>query len=221
MKKNLLLWIIISVAILILTVMHPRPNNLLVLLLCIIKCVTLLSSKKEIEGKVIWKKNIELILAFAMIWYIGKFLNILYPYHASYEYQKDIANYKSGSTGEYYTEFPDEIPDDAKGIKWICCPSFMQGSGYDVLFFHADSSFLEKMYDKYAEMTNVYTYSNYGWENKETGKAVTFPKIIDMTEQEKTNVTVIMTYDNGDINHPHSSGLYINQIEGYVCFYRQ
>lgn len=118
-------------------------------------------------------------------------------------------------------EFPDAIPDEAKGIKWICCPGFMQGSGYDVLFFRADSSYLKKIYEEYATLTNVYTYSNYGWENKKAGRTVTFPQIIDMTEQEKTNVTVIVTYDNGDINHPHSSGLYINQIEGYVCFYRQ
>ncbi len=221
MKKILVLWIIVSVAILILTVMHPRPNNLLVLLLCIIKCITLLLSKKEIESKVVWKKNIKLMIVFAVIWYMGKYLNILYPYHASYEYRNDIANYKTGSIREYYAEFPDAIPDEAKGIKWICCPGFMQGSGYDVLFFRADSSYLKKIYEEYATLTNVYTYSNYGWENKKAGRTVTFPQIIDMTEQEKTNVTVIVTYDNGDINHLHSSGLYINQIEGYVCFYRQ
>lgn len=163
----------------------------------------------------------ELVIVFAIIWYFGKYLNILYPYHASYEYQKDIANYKTGNAGEYYTEFPDEIPDGAIDIKWICRPSLMQGSGYDVLFFRADSNYLNKMYEKYAASMNLYTYSNYGWENKKTGKAVTFPNIIDMTEQEKANVTVIVVYDNGDINHPHSSGLYINQIEGYVCFYGQ
>lgn len=221
MKKNLFLWIMISIAILVLTVIHPRPNNMLVMMFCIIQCLTLLFSKKEIESKVVWKKNIGLIIVFVIIWYMGKYLNILYPYHAPYEYRNDIMNYKTGNTREYYTEFPDEIPDEAKDIKWICCPSFMQGSGYDVLFFRSDNNYLKKLYEDYSALLNVYTYSNYGWENKKTGKTVTFPQIIDMTEQEKINVTVIVTYDNGDVNHPHSSGLYINQIEGYVCFYRQ
>lgn len=50
---------------------------------------------------------------------------------------------------------------------------------------------------------------------------MTFPKINDMTEEEKLNTIVFVTYDNGDANYPHSSGLYINQTEGYVCFYVQ
>lgn len=220
-KTNLFLWVILSIAILILTVIHPRLNNILLLLLCTIKCVTLFFLEKEIESKVVLKKNFELIIAFAFLWYMGKYLNILYPYHATYEYQNDIANYKAGSTGEYYKEFPDEIPDGAKDIKWICCPSFMQGSGYNVLFFRANSNYLKELYEKYSDSMTKYTYSNFGWENRETRKTVTFPKINDMTEEEKLDVTVFVTYDNGDVNHVHNSGLYINQTEGYVCFFVQ
>lgn len=220
-KTNLFLWVILSVAILVLTIIHPRLNNILLLLLCIIKSVTLFFSKKETESKVILKKNFELIIVFAILWYMGKYLNILYPYHATYEYRNDIANYKIGSTGEYYKEFPNEIPDEAKDIKWICCPSFMQGSGYDALFFRANSSYLKELYQKYSDLAIKYTYSNYGWENKETGTTVTFPQINDMIEEEKLDVTVFVTYDNGDVNHPHNSGFYINQAEGYVCFFVQ
>ncbi|MCM1399388.1 MAG: hypothetical protein NC225_07915 [Clostridium sp.] len=220
-KWNLFFWVIVSIVVFVLSVLHPRLNNVLLLLFCIIKCITLFITKKEIEGKVIWKKNLELMIVLAFVWYMGSYLNILYPYHAVYEYKNDIARCKTGNTGVYYTEFPDLLPDGAEKVKWICCPSLMQGSGYNVLFFYTDKNYIEELYGKYADAATTYTYSNYGWENKKTGKSVTFPKTIEMTEEEKMDVTVFVTYDNGDINHPHSSGLYINQAECYVGFYTQ
>lgn len=223
MKKKvyLFIWIILSITVLIFTIMHPRLNNMLLLLLCMMKCIMLFCSKKEKNIQGMLKKNIALIILFVIVWYISGYFNIFFPYHTAYEYRNDIANYKMGNTGEYYSEFPDKIPDEAKNIKWICISNFIQGSGYNALFFHANSSYLEKLYEKYSDSAIQYNYSNYGWENLETGKAVTFPKINDMTEEEKLNTIVFVTYDNGDANYPHSSGLYINQTEGYVCFYVQ
>lgn len=220
-RAYLFLWVAVSIVILIFTVIHPRLNNILLLLLCIIRCITLFFSKKEIERKGMLKKNLGFVIGLAILWYLGQYLNMFYPYHTTYEYRKDIANAKAGSTGEYYREFPDEIPEGAKDIEWICCPSFMQGSGYNILFFRANSSYIKELYEKYSDSTTEYTYSNYGWENKETGKAAVFPKIHDMTEEERVDVTVFVTYDNEDANHPHSSGLYINQAEGYACFFAQ
>lgn len=176
--------------------------------------------KKNRKRKWCLRKKLEFMIALAILWYMGKasgILNVLYPYHAAYEYRSDIANYKEGAAGEYYQEFPNE----AKDIKWICFPSLMQGSGYDALFFYADSDYVKGPYEKYSVSATKYCYSNYGWENGKTGKTVTFPKINDMTEEEKSDTTVFVTYDNENPNHPHSSGVYINQTEGYVCFFTQ
>ena len=160
------------------------------------------------------------MIAILILCFFTPYLNMIYPYHASYEYKKDIATLKADDMKEYY-HFPDEIPSIASGVEWVCFPSLMQGSGYHKLFFYADESYLQKIYDSYSEYATIYTYNQYGWTNPNTKETTTFPdeNVIDKTERK--NVEVFILFDNQDINHLHNSGFYINQTKGYICFFAQ
>ena len=159
--------------------------------------------------------NIILIL---ILCYLGQYLNIIFPNHASYEYKKDIEILKSDALQKYYY-FPDEIPTIASGVEWVCFPSLLQGSGYHKLFFYADESYLQNVYSMYVEEATIYTYNQYEWTNYEIGKSTTFPEENVIDETEKKNVEVFILYDNQDTTHFHNGGFYINQTEGYICFF--
>lgn len=137
-----------------------------------------------------------------------------------HKYQRDIQRLKMENSEYYYKQFPDELPESATKIKWICVSSMMQGSGYDALFFYADKSYLSEVYNHYVSEADIYHYKDYAWVDSKD-KAAFFPKINDMTDEEKSNVIVFIIYDNGDMNHPHNSGIYMNQEEGYICFFAQ
>lgn len=218
--ENLIIWIIISAALLVFAIMHPRINNILVLVISIVKCIIVATANMETE-EVRWDRTFLLLICLVVVWFIAKSFNYVFPYHAPYEYKKDIQSLKA-ENAEYdnYTHFPDEIPDCASKVEWICVPGLMQGSHYEALFFYADEAYLSEVYDTYISRAEVYTYKEYAWEN-EKEQMITFPKSNDIMEEEKSNVTVLITYDNGDGNHPRSSGLYINPEQGYVCFFAQ
>ena len=97
----------------------------------------------------------------------------------------------------------------------------MQGSGYDALFFYADDLYIEEVYDTHVMSSAIYTYENYEWRNNEVKKDIYFPRVNDISEQDRENVSVLVTVDNDDLNHPHISGLYVNKAAGYVCYFAQ
>ena len=144
----------------------------------------------------------------------------MFPYHAGYEYKKDIAALKADSFKEYYY-FPDEIPAAASDVKWKCMPGFLQGSGYNSLFFSADESYLQNICNAYSEEATIYRYTEYAWIDNDTGKSAEFPDESRIDEAERKNVEVFILYDNHDIDHLHNGGFYINQTKGYICFFVQ
>lgn len=218
--QNLIFWIIISAALLVLAIMHPRINNILVLVISIVKCIIVAAANMEVE-QVHWNRTFLLLIGLAAVWFIAKSFDYVFPYHAPYEYKKDIRSLKAENAGDdSYAHFPDEIPECASKIEWSCVPGLMQGSHYETLFFYADEAYLSEIYNTYISKAEVYTYKGYGWEN-EKQQTITFPKRNDIMEEEKPNVTVFITYDNGEDNHSRTSGLYINPEQGYVCFFAQ
>ena len=48
-----------------------------------------------------------------------------------------------------------------------------------------------------------------------------FPGEDAIEEQDKKNVKVLILYESQDVNDPLNGGIYINQLEGYVCFFAQ
>lgn len=223
------IWGIISLIMLVAAVIHPRIIYCILAIVCgIIGIICYRSQREKTIGKMC-RDMVGNIIVILILCYLGQYLNIIFPYHAGYEYKNDIAALKVEASQRYYY-FPDKIPDLASNVEWVCFPSLLQGSGYHKLFFYADESYLQEVYDTYAEYATIYTYEymydydQYAWANHDMESNMFldwFPGVNTIEEQERKNVKVLILYDNQDANHPHNSGLYINQVEGYVCFFAQ
>lgn len=214
------IWGIISLIMLLAAVIHPRIIYCILVIVCgIIGIICYRSQKKKTIGKMC-KDMVVAVIAILILCYWGQCLNVIFPYHAGYEYKKDIASLKTETPQKYYY-FPDKIPESASGVEWICMPGFLQGSGYHKLFFYADEFYLQEVYDTYAEYAAIYTYDQYVWKNNDMKQSITIPGVDDIGEEERENVKVLILYDNQDVNHSHNGGLYINQPEGYICFFEQ
>lgn len=167
-RNHLIFWMIVTIALLIPTIMHPRLHNILVTLICFIKCILLAAAPKcddeEREQKIntgLLRHTICLLICAAILWYIGSILlDGFFPYHAPYEYKADMRTFKSRSskTDYDYTHFPDEIPGSARKVQWVCVPSMMQGSHEELLFFYADADYLSAVYNTYAPQAELYVY---------------------------------------------------------------
>lgn len=206
---------------LVIAVMHPRIVYLIILFICgMLGLVCYKSQKEKTVGKMCKDLIGNLIVIWILYSFFGQYLNIIYPYRAPYEYKKDMASFKADSLQEYFF-FPDRIPKGASEVKWMCAPNLMQGIGYEKLFFYAEDSYIKEICDTYKEKATIYQYMEYAWTNSETGKITTFPGDSSIEEEELNDIEVFMIYDNQDANHLHNGGFYINQKEGYICFFSQ
>lgn len=220
-KIETTIWGIITCIMLVIAVMHPRIVYLIILFICgMLGLVCYKSQKEKIVGKMCKDLIGNLIVIWILYSFFGQYLNIIYPYRAPYEYKKDMASFKADSMQEYYF-FPDRIPKGASEVKWMCAPNLMQGIGYEKLFFYAEDSYIKEICDTYKEKATIYQYMEYAWTNSETGKITTFPGDSLIEEEERNDIEVFMIYDNQDANHLHNGGFYINQNEGYICFFSQ
>ena len=217
-KINLIIWSVLVIVFMMLTIMHPRICYGFMLFLSIIQWGEIAGRKKKIGKKSVWRKTILGITSLVIVWSMGDMINIFYPYHATYEYKHDILKLKFESS-QKYQHFPGAIPKIARNVKWKCVPSLLQGSGYEGLLFYAEKEYIEEIYNKYASATTLYKYDGYEWRNEKLKKATFFPQINSIAELEREDVVVIILYENNDIHHPGNSGLYLNQTEGYVCFF--
>ena len=219
-KIESVIWGIISLTMIVIAVMHPRIIYWILVVVCVVHSIMCYrATTRKTVGKMC-KDMVGSIIAILVLCYLGQWLNLIFPYHASYEYEKDIAVLKEDASQEYY-HFPDEIPNGASDVQWVCFPSLLQGSGYHKLYFNADEAYLQEIYNTYAEYATIYTYDQYAWVNQNVGKSITFPGENDIEKTERKNVEVFLLYDSQDANHVHNGGFYINQTEGYICFFAQ
>lgn len=68
------------------------------LFLSIIQWREIAGRKKKIGKKSVWRKTILGIISLVIVWSMGDMINIIYPYHATYEYKSDILKLKSESS---------------------------------------------------------------------------------------------------------------------------
>lgn len=129
-KRNLILWIVVSIALLVLMALHPWVNHGILLCCGIIQCIQMAVSKKEWTIKTLWLNTIGMFLCLVIVWNMTKWLDIFCPYHAPYEYKQDIQRLKSGYRGQCFMQFPDEIPADAFIVKWVCMTHMPPMLGY-------------------------------------------------------------------------------------------
>lgn len=125
-----------------------------------------------------------------------------------YEYKSDITKFKEKNFDVYYF-FPDEIPKDVENIKWLVLPSFMQGSGTEVLIFDAPREYIQKVIAAYSQDAQIC-----GIEDD-----MDFKMFYDDTRLEK--LTIYKIYDNGDRNHVHMCGFFVDDEIGRIGFFRQ
>ena len=148
-----------------------------------------------------------LISFFIVIYMFSVIPDLLFPYHMPYEYKADIARLKK-SVAYDYSFFPDEIPAGATHVTWVMLPSFMQGSGTEVLFFDIDDEFIRQTIGQYgggAEIVGV-----------EDG--MIFDSYYDESRLDK--LTIYKLYDNENWNHLHMWGFFVDEEIhriGYFC----
>jgi len=213
----IILWVL-ELGLMVYTMLHPRFIcffNIVLLLLAILvekrwmeKGTTADGSQEEkAKVKPVLKVIVSLVILEYLLIMFAAFLNLIFPHHAIYEYEYDI---KKLRTSNFYDRnfFPDSIPKDAKKAEWIMLPSFMQGAGTEVLFFTADDAYIE------AEVSRVAA----GIPATELETGMIFQSYLS-DEQEK-NLKVYKLYDNGDWNHSHMWGIFVNEEQnliGYFC----
>ena len=108
-KIEFIIWSIISLIMLIFAILHPRILYCILVIVCVIISITCYRSKKKKTISKMCKDIVKNIIVILILSCFGQFLNVLFPYHASYEYKNDIASLKAESSQKYYY-FPDKIP---------------------------------------------------------------------------------------------------------------
>ena len=140
------------------------------------------------------------------IYFQCSILNIMFSSHMPYEYRGDIAELKNRNYNGYYF-FPDELPEDAENIKWNIVPSFLQGSGMEVLVFDAPDNYIQNVIDTYGKDAEVC-----GLEDD-----MSFMTLYDDTRWEE--LTVYKIYDNDDWNHVRMWGFFVDEEIGRIGFF--
>lgn len=202
---------VIEITLIIYAIMHPRVQNIVLVLIAGL----LIFLNRRWMNKVKYVKLIRLLPLFLatlffgyLAYFVGSFINILFPAHMPYEYKSDIAKFKEKYFDAYYF-FPDEIPKDAENIKWLVLPSFMQGSGTEVLIFDAPKEYIQEVIAAYGQDAQICGIE----------EDMSFKVFYDDTRLEK--LTIYKIYDNDDRNHVHIWGFFVDDGIGRIGFFSQ
>ena len=138
-----------------------------------------------------------LISFFVIVW-VSFPLCMMFPYHAPYEYKRERPN---TYTAENF--FPEDIPDNAKNVKWIVTPSFLQARGHYILEFKTDRGYISDIVSKYGKnAANVESYNK-------TFLGTDFSK----------NARLYSMYDSDNWNHPWYEGFVVDEEKNKIAFF--
>ena len=166
-------------------------------------------TKKKRKAPGIGMAVLGILLSFFVVVYMLSVIpDILFPYHAPYEYKADIAKRRL-STFYDYSFFPDEIPEGASCVKWVMQPSFLQGSGTEVLIFDTDDDHIRQTIAQYGSGAEVV-----GLEDD-----MMFDNYYDKNRLDKLKVYKL--YDNNDRNHLHMWGFFVDEEIGRIGYFCQ
>ena len=219
MKKYKIFFVILCVLTAVFfgyTVLHPRPHNVLMTIMSGIWtfCASRWMDTERYEGKARHAPGIATAILSMLISFVivrnglSIIPDLLFPYHMPYEYKGDIAKRRL-STFYDYSFFPDEIPTGAKHVKWIMMPSFLQGSGTEVLIFDTDSEYIQKVVAQYRGDAQVMGFE----------EGMMFGSYYD--ESRLDRLTVYKLYDNDDWNHLHMWGFFVDEEIGRIGYFCQ
>ena len=153
---------------------------------------------------------------------LGQMLNVFFPYHAPYEYKKDIGALKSMYEEKFYF-FPDMIPTSATKVEWVSSPGMMQGSAYRFLFMKADKEYLHAIIDTFQQNATIYVWDDqYGWVNFDLERELLLGECkYKIDPSERNDVKIYVLYDSLEPGKEHNAGFFVNNKESYICFFAQ
>lgn len=126
------------------------------------------------------------------------------------KYVKNIAELKKDRPDVYYF-FPDRIPGNSSGMKWKVQPSIMQGQGYEVLYFYTDSGYIVNELETYCKDIEPKTYDD-------MPVGVLYDELEDA---ELEHVEWYEIYNNGDQNHEHAWGIFVEPELNLIGYFAQ
>lgn len=115
---------------------------------------------------------------------------------------------------DVYRAFPESLPKGASYVKWVVGPGFLQAPSFEVLAFRIDREYLEQIVDTYRKEAEIATY-----DKQYDEWSVDFIHSGLLSEPE--NTTVYVLYDNGDWNHHHIYGFWVNDRIGEIGFFAE
>lgn len=198
----------LTVAFLMNAVLHPRPHNIFVTLVSGIWTALVFRWMKHPAAPGIVPVVLAVCISLVAAHGIMAIPDLVFPYHAPYEYKADIARRRL-STFYDYSFFPDELPKEAKNVTWVMLPSFLQGSGTEVLFFDIDAGYIDRTIAQYGGSAQIV-----GVEDD-----MMFDNYYDKSRLDK--LTVYKLYDNDDMNHLHMWGFFVDEEIGRIGYFCQ
>ena len=218
-------WLIVCLTFILIAILHPRVIYLFMFIVCAIVSIVCFKSKSTKPPRTISSLCIKMLgnlLAIIFVCYLGQMLNVFFPYHATYEYKNDIASLKMEREEKFYF-FPQQIPESASRVEWVCSPGMMQGSAYQTLFFEVEDRYLQEMIDTYGKEATIYKWDGqYDWVNDDLERDILLGECKNrIASEDRKNVTVYVLYDNLETDNVHNGGFYINEPNGYICFWAQ
>ena len=218
-------WLIVCLIFVFIAILHPRIVYLFLVIICAIDSMVCLKTKSAKPSRTIssWcLKMVGNILAILLVCYWGQFLNSFFPYRAPYEYKNDIASLMLEREERFYF-FPKQIPESASHVEWVWSPGMMQGTEYQTLFFEVEDHYLQEMIDTYGEEATIYKWDGqYDWVNDDLERDILLGECKNrIAPGDRKNVTVYVLYDNLETENVRNGGFYINESNGYICFWAQ
>lgn len=229
-NKETVIWaILVLMSIVIAFVKSESILLIAALIFAICGIIRIRSNEKKPVSEIV-KTIIKKVIYIGIVCFLCRYLVYLSPFLAGFNYKGDIAELKDWHSERFYF-FPDTIPKEAaKLITWETTPKSLRGIGSNQeLTFYAEKSYLQKIYNTYADTTTVYPYLEeyccWGY-LKDSGRGdddpdvFTAPAMPSLTQpREGSELLVIHENTNPDPDCSSYGGICINWEKGLISFW--
>ena len=145
-------------------------------------------------------------------------------WHAPYEYKADIRELKADTSDGRYAYFPDELPQGAKNVHWICRPGMMQGTSAKMLYFNADAEYVQEIRERYEDTAIIYTYKrddelDMGYFVTKEGDFLGDDSFLRTLSEEQCERSIIYVTYLTEGNHGRCGGIFINPEDNFVYYF--
>ncbi|MBR1930882.1 MAG: hypothetical protein IJ833_05325 [Lachnospiraceae bacterium] len=143
-------------------------------------------------------------------------------WHAPYEYKADIRAIKN--TDDRYSYFPDELPQGAQNVHWICRPGMLQGTSAKMLYFNTNAEYVQAIRERYENTARIYTYKkddgmDVGYFEAEDGHDLWYGYLINSLSEEQRKRSVIYETYLTEGNHGRCGGILVDPVDNFVYYF--